>query len=103
MAEPHIAVEVVHAAVDAQVLIALQVPQGTTASEALVLAGLAERFAGLDIAHCPVGVFGKLIKAPDEYVLQAGDRVEVYRPLLADPMEVRRQRAARAKAGRAKP
>lgn len=100
MAEPGLDVEVAHAAVNGQVLIALRVPAGTTAGQALRLAGLAERFPELNLAASAVGIFGKRISAPDEYVLEEGDRVEVYRPLLADPMEVRRQRAARAKAKR---
>ncbi|MFF7710757.1 RnfH family protein [Pseudomonas sp. NPDC007930] len=95
-----LAVEVVHAGVAEQVLLALQVPPGTTALQAVELAGLAGRFPELDLATAPMGIFGKLIKQPAEQVLEAGDRVEVYRPLLADPMEVRRQRAARAKAAK---
>ncbi|MNO09836.1 Persistence and stress-resistance antitoxin PasI [compost metagenome] len=51
--------------------------------------------------HCPLGVFGKAIAAPEQRVLEEGERVEIYRPLIADPKEVRKQRAARAKAAKA--
>jgi putative ubiquitin-RnfH superfamily antitoxin RatB of RatAB toxin-antitoxin module len=50
----------------------------------------------LDLAHCPVGIFGKVLSDAETRVLIAGDRIEIYRPLLADPKEVRRLRAAKA-------
>ncbi|UFH49965.1 RnfH family protein [Pseudomonas sp. KNUC1026] len=96
MAERSIKVEVAHAGVAEQALIALEVPEGCTATQAIQRSGILQRFVGLDTSA--VGIFGKLLKAPASHVLEPGDRVEIYRPLLADPMEVRRQRAARAKA-----
>jgi hypothetical protein len=56
---------------------------------------VAQRFEGLNLEDSRLGIFGKLV-APDQ-VLQAGDRVEIYRPLKADPKEVRKARAARVK------
>lgn len=99
MAEPLIQVEVVHASEAEQALIGLAVPQGGTALEAVERSGILQRFPGLSTEA--IGIFGKLLKAPASHVLEPGDRVEIYRPLLADPMEVRRQRAARAKASAA--
>lgn len=94
MAETAITVEVVHAGVDRQVLRAVEVPTGSTVQQALSLSGMASEFSGLDLADCPVGIFGKVVSR--ERVLEQGDRIELYRPLLADPKEVRRLRAAKA-------
>lgn len=95
-----IAVEVVYALPERQCLLRLSVPYGTRAREAVVLSGIAERFTGLDVQNCALGIFGKAVSRPDERVLEEGERVEIYRPLIADPKEVRKQRAARAKAAR---
>lgn len=89
-------IEVVHAAVDRQVLLAVAVPLGTSVRNAVQLSGVLEQFPGIDPATCPLGIFGKAISDADVRVVQAGDRVEIYRPLLADPKEVRRLRAAKA-------
>lgn len=96
MAEPTIRVEVVYAAVDRQELLALDVPVGTSVRAAAIASGMAERFPELDLAECPLGIFGKLVGDPEQRELEAGDRVEIYRPLLADPKEVRRLRALKA-------
>lgn len=91
-----IAVEVAYALAHKQKIVQLQVEQGTTAREAALRSGLHADFADLDLAQSPLGVFGKSVARPEEYVLNSGERVEIYRPLLADPKEVRKQRAARA-------
>ncbi|MHC8402900.1 RnfH family protein [Pseudomonas sp. MDT1-17] len=96
MVETVIDVEVVYAAIDRQVLLSVTVPAGTTVRAALLMSGVGEAFAELDLADCPVGIFGKVIAEPDSRPVQAGDRIEIYRPLLADPKEVRRLRAAKA-------
>ena len=57
------------------------------------LSGIHRHFLEIDLDHCDLGVFGKLIS--EDYELQDGDRIEIYRPLIADPKEIRRQRAAR--------
>lgn len=102
MSDPAITVEVAYALPDQQRIIRLTVPKGTTVLEAARLSGLAEHFPGLDVEQCAMGVFGKLVPKPAERVLGAHERVELYRPLVADPKEVRKQRAARAKeAGKA--
>lgn len=98
MAEATIRVEVVYATPARQELLDLQVPVGTTARTAAFLSGMGERFPELDPAQCPLGIFGHAISYPETHRLEAGDRLEIYRPLLADPKEVRRLRASRAAA-----
>jgi len=90
-----IQVEVAYALPDRQAIIPVNVAAGTTALEAARRSGVAQRFEGLNLEDSRLGIFGKLV-APDQ-VLQAGDRVEIYRPLKADPKEVRKARAARVK------
>lgn len=94
-------VEVVYALAGEQVLLRLELPAGSTAREAALRSGLDGQFAGLDLATAPLGIFGKALSRPQERLLEDGDRVEIYRPLLADPKEVRKQRAARAAENRA--
>jgi putative ubiquitin-RnfH superfamily antitoxin RatB of RatAB toxin-antitoxin module len=89
--QQYIQVEVVLAMVNRQELVALEVAVGTTIAEAITQSGLPGMFEGFELDLANVGVFGR--KASPEQVLQAGDRVEIYRPLIADPKEVRRQRA----------
>ncbi|AYC31634.1 RnfH family protein [Pseudomonas cavernae] len=103
MVEKSIAVEVVYALADKQVLMRLSLPYGTTVRQAAERSGLDAHFPGLDLRGCPLGIFGKAVARPEERVLEEGERVEIYRPLIADPKEVRKQRAAKAaqaKAGR---
>jgi putative ubiquitin-RnfH superfamily antitoxin RatB of RatAB toxin-antitoxin module len=90
-----ITVEVVYALKDRQELVTLTLPAGTAAREAAECSGLAEKFPEIDLGRNKLGVFAKLVK-PDT-VLRDRDRVEIYRPLLADPKEVRKQRAAEGK------
>ncbi len=89
-------VEVAYALADKQKIVSLQVAEGTTVRQAAMQSGLEKDFPGLDLENSPLGIFGKAVGKPDEQVLESGDRVEVYRPLLADPKEVRKQRAQRA-------
>lgn len=96
MAEVPIAVEVVYALAHKQKLVSLSVAPGTTARQAALLSGLDAEFAEVDLQHSHLGIFGKVLAKPDERVLHDGERVEIYRPLLADPKEVRKQRAAKA-------
>ena len=82
----------VYARPDRQLIVALELDPGTTAREAALESGLDAYFDDLDLAQVPLGIFGE--KVADDAVLAAGDRVELYRPLLQDPMQRRRQRAA---------
>jgi uncharacterized protein len=93
--EDRIAVEVAYARPEVQVVLPVQLPAGATVADALAAAGLRERFPEIDLETAKVGIFGKLTRL--DTVLKPRDRVEVYRPLLADPKEVRRQRAAEGK------
>lgn len=92
-----ISVEVAYALPDQQKILSVEVEEGATAFEAAQASGITRVFPGLDLEQADMGVFGKTIK-PRDYKLRAGDRVEVYRPLIADPKEVRKKRAAKAQA-----
>ena len=94
-----ITVEVAYALPHKQALLEIQVPVGTTVLEAAQRSGISEKFGGLDLDNAKFGIYAKVV-APTQ-VLREGDRVEVYRPLVADPKEVRKARAARAKERRA--
>ena len=89
-------IEVVYAAVDRQVLLAMAVAPGTSLRAAVQASGVAAQFPELNLADCPLGIFGKVVADAEVRAVQAGDRIEIYRPLLADPKEVRRLRAAKA-------
>ncbi|NUT82584.1 RnfH family protein [Pseudomonas brassicacearum] len=91
-----IEIEVVYASAERQVLRKCAVQEGISVRAALVASGIADEFAQLDLAACPVGIFGKVVADPEHQVVQAADRLEIYRPLLADPKEIRRLRAAKA-------
>ncbi|MBR9865862.1 MAG: RnfH family protein [Oceanospirillales bacterium] len=95
-----IKVEVAYALPNEQKIIALQVAEDCSAYEAVVQSRIAEMFPQIDIENDPMGIFGKAIADPKHYILKPGQRVEVYRPLIADPKEIRARRAAKAKAER---
>ena len=84
-------IEVAYGTADAQVLYRLNLADGCTAREAVRLSPLAADFPDADL-NAPLGIFGRQVK--DDTVLQNGDRVELYRPLLIDPKTARRRRAA---------
>jgi putative ubiquitin-RnfH superfamily antitoxin RatB of RatAB toxin-antitoxin module len=90
-----ITVEVAYALPRRQLILDLQVDEGTTAEQAIHASGILEQFPGIDLQHNKVGIFGKPCRLTD--TLRNGDRVEIYRPLIADPKEIRKQRAARGK------
>lgn len=95
-------VEVVYASPERQRLIGLRVPLGTTALEAVRRSGILHEFPEIDTSKASFGIFSKLLDGrsnptADEYLMQPRDRVEIYRPLLIDPMQARLNRAARAK------
>jgi putative ubiquitin-RnfH superfamily antitoxin RatB of RatAB toxin-antitoxin module len=90
-------VEVVYATPSRQEVIGLTVPPGASVEQAIRESGLLEIFPEIDLARNRVGIFGEIAGLRDP--VRDGDRVEIYRPLRADPKEARRRRAAR----RAKP
>ena len=99
MSDNTIKVEVAYALPERQLVISLHVKPGTTMFEAAVQSGIAAKFGDLDLNTAPMGTFGKAERKPKEYILQDGDRVEIYRPLIADPKEVRKKRAAAKQEG----
>ena len=99
-------VEVAYALPERQQLSVVHVPKGTTALEAVALSGICQQFeelAEVPVENLALGIFSQPLGAKGlppakEYVLLAHDRVEIYRPLIADPKLVRKQRAAKARA-----
>ena len=91
MAEATIEVQVCYALPDSSFLRSLSVPAGTTIGQAVAQSGLLQAIPGIDLAINMVGIYGK--RKPLDAVLHEHDRVEVYRPLQADPKEARRRRA----------
>ena len=75
-----------------QIVLALRVPVGSTLEQAIRGSGVLERFTEIDLSLNPVGVFGELANLDD--VVHSGERIEIYRALLADPKLARRRRAA---------
>lgn len=92
MGADRIPIVVACAEADRQSVLELEVPAGCTAGEALARSGIFARHPTLDAAACGVGIYGREVRG--DYVLAAGDRVEVLRPLAEDP-RVRRRRLAR--------
>ena len=97
MSEPGlIRVEIVYALADVQKVIDLDVAEGTTLGQAVEKSGLLDEFPEIELGgRNKTGIWNKLAKL--DAVLRDRDRIEVYRPLIADPKEVRRQRAAEGK------
>lgn len=93
-----IRVEVAYALAQKQALIALDVDEGTTMHDAVVQSRIAEQFPGLiDPEKIPMGIFSKIEPNPRTRILKEGDRVELYRPLMVDPNDSRKERAQKAK------
>jgi|SRR5690554_3411239 len=95
-------VEVAYALPQQQKIIELLVEPGTTAYQAAEQSGIDKIFPEIDLPTAKMGIFGqslgtKGLKPAREHRLQTGDRVEIYRPLIADPKEVRRRRAEKSK------
>ena len=86
-----IRIEVVLAMPERQALVSLEVAVGSTLAEAIEQSGLPESFEDFELNAAEVGIFGR--KASMEEVLRDGDRLEIYRPLIVDPKEMRRQLA----------
>ncbi len=88
-------VEVCYALPEKQELVAVNLPEGATLQQALEASGLLGKYPEIDIKKNKFGIYAKLSKL--DTVLRDRDRVEIYRPLIADPKEVRKQRAAEGK------
>ena len=90
-----ILIEVAYALPKKQLIIPIKVKPGTTAQEAIQLSGITKKFPEIDLSVNQIGIFGKLTQL--DHVMRERDRIEIYRPLIADPKEIRRQRAAEGK------
>jgi hypothetical protein len=90
-----ISVEVVYALPRKQEVLSLRIRSGALVSEAIARSGILRDFPEIDLASAKVGIYGKQVKL--DAVLRDKDRIEIYRPLIADPKEVRRKRAAEGK------
>jgi len=90
----NIRVEVAYALPEKQYLQRVTLSEGATVEEAINASGLLELRSDIDLAKNKVGIFSRPVKLAD--AVQDGDRVEIYRPLIADPKELRRKRAEKA-------
>jgi putative ubiquitin-RnfH superfamily antitoxin RatB of RatAB toxin-antitoxin module len=88
-------VEVVYPLAQKQEIFSVKMPVGATVRQAIEASGVLIKYPEIDLAKNKLGIFAKLTK-PDAQ-LRARDRIEIYRPLIADPKEVRKQRAAEGK------
>jgi len=87
--------EIAYATPERQMIVEQQVAPGTTARMAVLQSDIDRYFSQLNKQKDDLGVFGKPV--PDDYQVQPGDRIEIYRPLKADPKEVRKRRAVEGK------
>ena len=88
-------VEVAYALPDKQSLISLEVEEGTTIKEAIEASGVLDTYNQIDLTRDKIGIFSKFARL--DTVLREKDRIEIYRPLIADPKKVRKERAAKGK------
>ncbi len=88
-------IEVAYATAEREIIIALRIPRGSTAHDAINRSGILAQAPEIDLAKNKIGVYGKL--CPFDYVLHPFDRVEIYRSLLIDPKDIRRLRASKSK------
>ena len=91
-------VEVVYALAERQGMMKVRMPAGSTLQRAIELSGLLQRYPEIDLANGCFGIYSRISKL--DSVLRDRDRVEIYRPLIVDPKQARRQRAAAGKAGK---
>ena len=87
-----ITVEVVYALAEKQSLLSFEITKGLTAIEAVQSSGITDLYPDIDLENIKLGIFSK--SCSHDQVLNEGDRVEIYRPLVADPREIRKRRAA---------
>ena len=87
-------VSVVYALAHEQRVFKVWVPEGTTALQAIELSGVLDYYPQIDIQNTSIGVFSEVVSP--EYIVSAKERIEIYRPLVADPKELRKKRAQKA-------
>ncbi|CAM3399811.1 MULTISPECIES: RnfH family protein [Yersinia] len=92
---PDLYVEVVYALPERQYVRKVSLAEGSTVEQAIEASGLLELRTDIDLQKNKVGIYSRPVKLGDR--VNDGDRVEIYRPLIADPKELRRIRAEKAK------
>lgn len=97
MTEHSINIEVAYAKPDKQLIIPVKLAEGSSVWQAIVKSGILERFTEIDLLKINIGIFGKSCQL--EKIVGQGDRVEIYRPLLQNPMDARRHRAVKGGIG----
>lgn len=91
---PDVTVEVVYALPEKQYLRQVKLAEGSSVEQAIQASSLLELRHDIDLTQNKIGIYSRPVKLQDE--VNDGDRVEIYRPLIADPKELRRQRAERS-------
>lgn len=97
LAVSRIKVEVAYALPTLQKVLTVEVEEGTSLLDAARRSGITKFFPEIDLDNARLGIFGKLVPKPAMQAVKPGDRIEIYRPLIADPKEVRKRRAEQAK------
>ncbi|AMO58220.1 protein RnfH [Endozoicomonas montiporae] len=95
--KPRVRVEVAYAKPHEQKILTIQVEEGTSLLEAVRQSGIQSFFPEIDVESSKLGLYGKAVPKPADQAVREGDRIEIYRALIADPKEVRKRRAAQAK------
>jgi len=90
-----IPIEVAYASANQSWLIPFEVEEGTTVQQAIASSGILEQCLEINLQTNKVGLFSKIIEL--DVLVRAGDRIEIYRPLILDPKEARRLRAEKSK------
>lgn len=90
-------VEVAYAKPHEQKILSVQVEEGTSVLEAVRQSGIQSFFPEINLEAPKLGLFGKAVPKPADQSVRDGDRIEIYRPLIADPKEVRKRRAEQAR------
>ena len=94
MTDQQISLELAYATSEKQALLEVVIEQGTTVKQAILASGIVKRFPDIDLEVLKVGIWNRTCKLTD--LPKKGDRIEIYRPLIADPKEARRRRAEKA-------
>ncbi|WP_257253832.1 MULTISPECIES: RnfH family protein [unclassified Endozoicomonas] len=92
-----VSIEVAYALPDDYRILTLEVKEGTSVLDAARQSGMKSIFSEIDWDSVKLGIFGKAVIRPTDQAVREGDRIEIYRPLIADPKEVRKMRAEKAK------
>ena len=95
MSDKLINIEVAYALPTKQTIVDIAIKEGTTVEDAIQASNILEQFPDIDLKSTKVGVWSRVVKLRD--TLTDGDRIEIYRPLIADPKEIRKRRAEKAK------